>query len=161
MDAAVVDAAVTVDAPTCPSSYTTALVGQARYRLVSSAASWTNAQADCSDDGTGTHLVIPSSSAEHDAIADAITGSTSLWIGVSDRVTENTFVVVTGGTTYHVDWFTGASSSEPDNSGDCVEQVSSTTSAVGDRGKQFDENCGSSRRYLCECDGLASDPTAY
>lgn len=162
-DAPAKDAAVTADAPpaaACPPSYTTMLAGQARYRLVTTPASWTNAQADCTNDGTGTHLVIPTSMTEHGAIADAVSGSTSLWIGVSDRVTENTFLVVTGGTAYHVDWVSGASA-EPDNSGDCVEQASSTTSTPGDRGKQFDETCTSTRQYLCECDGVATDPNAY
>jgi hypothetical protein len=143
--------------------YSTIGTQTSRYRLVTTNREWLEAQDDCVDDGTGTHLAVASSMQEHLDIADAISGaSASVWVGASDRYIEALFIPVTGATTtLYVDWYTGASKPEPDNSGDCVEVVSSTAPQLGDRRKNFDEDCGESRKYICECDGVAADPNAY
>ena len=114
------------------------------YRVVTNGQSWVNAQADCAGDvANATHLIVLSSAAEVTFAAATQPG----WIGLSDRVTEGTFVTVTGETGDQRPFANG----QPDNgdgSDDCIE--------ISSGARLNDDQCGNGKRYLCECDGKPS-----
>lgn len=114
------------------------------YRVVTTTASWLNAQADCKNDVAGaTHLIVLSTTAESTYMVTKLG-----WIGLSDRTTENTFVTVTAETGDQRPF----SSGQPDNGGgdeDCVQYKVDGLD---------DDQCGNSHRYVCECDGKSSTP---
>jgi hypothetical protein len=155
LDAPEDDAEPPPDAPVdafvlvCPSGYIDVSGQTSKYRLITLTQSWTSAEADCENDGTGTHLAVISDNNEDNAI-DALSAASSQWIGVSDRVNEGTFRNVTGPSTAYFDWATG----DPDSGaqGDCV-------AIIGTRWE--DGNCGSLAQAVCECDGVPPDPTSY
>jgi hypothetical protein len=154
-DAAVDAAPPPPDAQACPSSYV-AVDGQAsRYRLVTNTDDWLAAERDCEDDGAatggGTHLLVLDDAEELTAVDSRI--NPAVWIGMSDRVDEGTFVLVTGPGAV----FRPFRSGEPNDGGllpseDCIEL----------NGVELnDEGCGTNRQYVCECDGVDADPEAY
>lgn len=131
--------------PQCPGDYVA--VGPSKYRYSSTGAMWLNAEADCEDDGSGTHLAIISNGAENDAV-ETIVGTTRVWLGIHDRVTEGTYRTVTDLPQTYLPW----ESTEPHGEDDCV--------TVSD--EQFaDEDCIDIRPYVCECDGAAAKPSTF
>jgi hypothetical protein len=137
-DAAGEDAAI--DAPIQVCTGYVAWTGLAStYRVVTSSAPWLTAEAACESDGA--HLIVVDTAVENDALVANASGNT--WIGGSDRITEGTFLVVTGGGTPYANWPVGV----PMNvSEDCVEVLSSGSWEDGDCDAGFD--------YVCECDGM-------
>ncbi len=115
------------------------------YRVVTTSATWVNAQTDCANDVPGaTHLIVLSSTAE---VTFAATNPG--WIGLSDRATEGTFVNVTNEPNDQRPWAAG----QPDNGGgneNCVH--------IGSGGRLNDDQCGNDKRYTCECDGRMPVP---
>ena len=94
---------VVPDAPfepaNCPATYSTTLGGStSRYRNLGATALWPDAVAHCAADspgsGTFTHLVVISDDVERVAV-NQLRGVTQNWVGMSDRITEGTFVIVT------------------------------------------------------------------
>lgn len=142
----------TVDAgPGCPASYA-AVAGQtSRYRAITAAASWSAAQTDCADDGVGTHLVVIDDAAEN-LVVDGLTGASVAWIGFSDRITEGTFRAVTGPTVTFTAW--GADNPNGGAVQDCVAIYMGDLWGDGDCVYPMPG-------YVCECDGVASDSTAF
>lgn len=123
------DAAVPDAAPAC--AY--------EYRAVTVEATWAAAAADCADDTPGlSHLVVLEDDAENTGV-DGLTGNAPIWVGVTDEVTEGTWVTVLGGVQTYLPWGGNA----PDGSGDCAERAGN--------GRWNDLPCASTRRYLCEC----------
>lgn len=137
------------DASPCPSGYAPAAGGTSMYRTVAGFSSWRTAEADCEDDGPGTHLVVVDDAAENVAVDDMLFGN--LWLGISDRVSEGSFLAVTGGAAPYLDW----AAFQPDDffGQDCV--------SMNENARYSDVDCGSLRGYVCECDGIAPDPTSY
>lgn len=123
-----------------PDGYYRAVTGNQR--------TWVNAQADCKDDVLdATHLIVLTTTAEV-TYMDALLGNDA-WIGLSDRVTEGTFVTVTGEPDDQRPFRPG----EPNNGNgneDCV--------VMAGGGGLDDRPCGNTHRYLCECDGQPSTP---
>ncbi len=115
------------------------------YRLPTNQTGWLNAEADCANDVIGaTHLVVLSN-IEEVQIASTEPG----WIGLSDRITEGTFVTVTNETGDQRPWGAG----QPDNGGgneNCARILSNATID--------DDQCGNSHFYACECDGKMPTP---
>lgn len=157
IDSRLIDSAILTDAPPDADPFVAiamqcvaqgyALVAGANgyYRTVATSASWTSAQADCKDDVAGaTHLIVLSTTAEVNYMLTRLG-----WIGLSDRITENTFVTVTGETGDQRPF----SSGQPDNGGsggeDCVQMKVDGLD---------DDQCGNGHRYVCECDGRISTP---
>lgn len=139
----------TPDADPCPAGYAPlpGISVRSQYRVDTNGKQWTDAEASCEADGLA-HLVVLDSDAERDAVRGT-TGS-DLWVGVTDRVSEGTFFKVTTGLATYLPWLSG----EPNDQfgEDCVEL----------KGGGFnDEDCGSSRASVCECDGKPADPVAY
>lgn len=115
------------------------------YRLPSNSTNWVNAEADCANDVVGaTHLVVLST-----AVEVQIAATEPGWVGLSDRITEGTFVNVTNEPNDQRPW---ASGQPDDGSGneDCARILSN--------GQLDDDQCSNSRFYVCECDGRAPTP---
>jgi hypothetical protein len=149
---------VTIDAAPCPSSYNDAIVGSSRYRTVNGANDWNSAVSDCANDGATTHLAVLSSDVERLALAGVM--DRPRFVGISDKVTEGTWLPVTdedvsGYAALYVDenmppWGSG----EPDNSGDCVMMLADFS--LEDRDCVNDDQA-----YLCECDAYPDDPANH
>jgi hypothetical protein len=151
IDAPAIDAppidAPPIDAPAmCPSSYMTVTGQTSHYRTVTTPQTWTAAEADCEDDGVGTHLAVIGSVSE-DAAVDALTGA-SIWFGLTDRKVEATPRWVTGATPIYTNYGTMTNTTAYDCAG--IYQ-----------GKWAWGQCTTLIPYVCECDGVPADPTAY
>lgn len=145
---AMVDAMVDAPAiPTCPSTYT-AISGQTSlYRTVTTQRAWLAAELDCEDDGSGTHLAVIESAAEHAAV-DALTGA-SIWFGLNDRKTENTELWVTNSAPVYMH---AIGTVDNTSNYDCAGIYQSAW-VWGD--------CTTAIEYVCECDGAAAAPASY
>ena len=135
-----------VDAPptVCPGSYSLVSGQTNPYRLAMTPTDWVSAEAACAADGPGIHLIVMNDSGEHLALTTFT--SQSIWMGTSDRITEGTFLSVTGGVTPFLPWAGGEPSVD-----DCVYLNLSAYTGM----------CTMSRKYVCECDGLPPDPSTF
>jgi hypothetical protein len=131
-----------------PGSYVFA-VGGSRYRIAGTD-SWLNSEDDCESDGAGMHLATIDSAAEREALLP-LAGGNRVWLGVSDRVTEGSFLLATGGVAMFLPWQAGAPTL---NGEDCV-------SWDPQAGTFKDESCALANDRICECDGASADPAAY
>ncbi|HWO25023.1 MAG TPA: C-type lectin domain-containing protein [Kofleriaceae bacterium] len=156
------DSDASIDAPGCPANYGLLRDLPSRYRVSGGTAAnpdlagrgtWVTAEADCRNDGFGTHLAIAETQAEHDAFVDVVSGATR-WLGVTDRKVEGTWTTLIGGSTFYARW-----GSPPQNDlYDCL----SLNRAIGHE----DMPCAHPdpqwhKGYICECDGAAVDLTAF
>jgi len=141
-DAGDVDALVA----SCGTSYVPLPNVSGAYRVISTQARWVDAEAVCEADNA--HLVVVNSSQEDAAVRANVIGN--VWIGASDRITEGTFVVVTGGGTIYSNWQVNIPSNVAE---DCVHL----------RGDGFweDGDCNVSFASICECDGLPAVAGAF
>jgi len=145
-----IDAAIDapLDAPSCPSTYVA--MGTSSYRLVTTLATWAAAQADCADDGFGTHLVVAADTDEV-ALVDTISMASRTWIGITDIRLADTWRWVTGAV--------GPVMPPGGNSpGDCGQHYDVAT----DLPKRLQNRlCTQTAAYLCECDLVPPDPNAF
>lgn len=157
VDAAIlIDAAIPIDAPaqfdpeTCPGNYGDQ-VGLSRYRRLGGDNDVLSHNADCNDDSAGrTHLLVPSSSAEVDALRDWLCPGGACrqhWVGVYALDGVN-YVSVTGETPYFR-WDNG----EP---GDFDTPPTAVEFNAGDDA-MIDLFMFQGARFpaICECDGRA------
>lgn len=134
----------------CPATYQTVVAMTSKYRPVeNTSASWDQAQAACAAEGQ--HLAIFETQNERDVIATLLP-TRDFWVGVTDRVTLGTWLTVTGVPATYLPWTVG----EPDvvTTERCVETESPAFNYI-------DQLCSATLRYVCECDGVASDPSSY
>lgn len=134
---------VAVDAPPggCPAPYTATSGGCYRAQIDLDEVDWGTAEARCEADGPGAHLIVIDDDTELAVAVELVGIATDAWVGATDRVTEGSYLAVTGGPAF-VAW----AASEPDGDvEDCVRVFSA--GGLGDRG------CGDSNDYLCEYDG--------
>jgi len=156
------EAGGSIDAAGCPAGYMQLAGLPSRYRVSGGPGTtsdpqgrgtWVSAEADCRRDGVGTHLAIAETQAEHDAFVDVVSGA-SRWLGVTDRTVEGTWRTITGGTTFFALW-----GPPPENdSYDCMiltRVPSHEDTRCDDPDPQW------SKGYICECDGVAVDLTAF
>ena len=145
-----VDDGPTVDAQMCPPGYTQ--IGPSSYKGVGNQAiPWLSAEDACALDGT--HLIVLDSEIERNATKAFL--DKNVWIGLSDRVTEGTFIPVTDQQTNFppatgVPWAAGQPDGAQPNE-HCVQMLVTT-------GELEDIPCGNGRAYICECDGFAENP---
>jgi hypothetical protein len=143
----------TFDPLTCPASYTLTVESSAsRYRFVGNqAVPWLTANDRCGMDHPNAHLIVLNTTDELSQISAQTDGSIR-WVGLSDRATDTVFIPVTD---EEVDippasgppWAIG----EPMvGTADCVAINS---------GELVTLACGNGRNYICECDGIPTDPT--
>jgi hypothetical protein len=138
--------------PDRAASYAQAIAASSsRYRVVTEPLAWAGAEADCADDGGGAHLAVIGSEAERAGVDDLL--NAGLWIGLSDRVTEDTFRWVTGAASPFTAWGSGKPD-DPDGTEDCVEQRRNMPN-------WDDLPCTDQLAYVCECDGQPPDPSTY
>jgi hypothetical protein len=144
----------------CPASYTIA-IGTSRYRRITTAMEWLPAAQQCAADMTlgtkRTHLVVIADDNERASIATMMSGLETLWIGLTDRISEGSYRWVTAEPINGYPPAAGSppwSQGEPDNAlgQDCVLLSS---------GLMADVNCGAGTTALCECDAYADDPSRY
>jgi hypothetical protein len=137
----------------CSAGYVATIPGsRSLYRVVDQPVPWLDAQNDCANDGTGTHLVVIGSEPERSGVVGLI--QDGVWIGFSDRAGEGTFRWVTRAASTFTAWANG----QPDDSNgneDCTEQKRTMGATWSD------QPCTELLAYVCECDGVASDPTAF
>lgn len=149
----------------CPRGYQASALTRTSYRFVDTPVFWPEAEMAC--EAEGTHLVVITSADERDVVAEIMgkspTGtSDKAWLGLTDRTSEGTWRFVTGGVASADVLFWNAT--EPNATGDCAAMYR-TNEVVPSRNSRYDDaDCvelGINRGYVCECDGLAADPTAY
>ena len=141
------------DAPELCTGYAPIMNGQpgSRYRLLI-ATTWLPAEIQC--EVHGAHLVVLGDSNERDAILEMVAPSAAdLWIGMSDRRTNGSFLDVTGDSSQYFEWDSG----EPVSGSDCVLLIV----GGGSHGKFRTQNCSTVNVAVCECDGQSGDPTSY
>ena len=151
-DASAGDASADTDSmPGCPAGYVSIPRSTTRYRFDPGPATWLAAELAC--EAEGTHLAIPDNIDESDSLGlTFLAGVQKMFIGVSDRVVEGTFVPVTGGAL----GFTRFAAGEP-NGGANADGIS----LRGVNGVWEDEADALAIEFICECDGKAADPTTF
>lgn len=151
----------------CPESYDLPIDGSpSRYRYVADGTTWTAAQAACAADSVGgTHLIVFDDDGERLGLMAALATRgivASVWIGLTDRKTEDVFLWVTAQEVgmpplSTPPWGAG----QPDDQNgvqDCVRVVGAGSTGAG----LFDDGeCSSVFAYVCECDGYAPEPNNY
>jgi hypothetical protein len=145
------DAAEPIDGPppaACPADYVTIPNASHHYRFINTLAVWETQRVACAADAGG-YLAIPGDAAEVAAI-EAFVANATLWIGISDLETEDTFVDVRGATATFLPFAAGEPDSNP-GFGDCLAMS-------GPALRFFDDDCqvvplaGALHRAVCECD---------
>jgi len=133
----------------CAASYT-ATYGQSRYRLVPAAETWDSAEHACEVDGRGMHLVLLDDSPERGAIENLAMG-TVIWVGLTDRLTDGTFLNVTGTMPLFTPW----QNNDPSRVGPgCVQFDPSART-------YHDVACTTTLAYVCECDEIPANPGSF
>jgi hypothetical protein len=140
------------DALVCSAEFVTYGTLTSKYFFGSMNKGWALAETDC--ETRGGHLVVIGDETERMAIHNVLGGT--FWIGISDLVTDGTFVWVTDESTGGYPPATGTpwASDPKTTAGDCVQMT-------GAGGTWSNNDCGNSRNYLCECDGYAANPANY
>ena len=130
-----------IDAHTCPPAYVS-FPGFAShlYRLINTAATWSVQSTACSSEGA--YLAEPDSAAELNALR-TLAGGNELWIGISDRATEGTFLTTRLAAPAYLPWETGQPDDAPTGA-DCVRSSATATYA--------DDRCTTLRQAACECE---------
>ncbi len=122
--------------------------GTSKYRAITTTRSWVDAEHGCEADGA--HLAVLDNEDESTRVGGMLSGA-EIWIGLSDRVTEGSFITVTG-TTPYLPW----SGNQPDDffGEDCVVRYGN--------GRLNDADCSDiPHAYVCECDGLEVRAGSY
>ena len=109
-----------------------------RYRPGLVGLPWIDAQAACTDDGA--YLAVIDDAAEN-AFVRSTVATDNIWIGLSDRDVERTYIWVNGAPLDYENW-SGGKPSDSDGE-DCVE--------VYPGGTWNDKECHEPRAYVCEC----------
>lgn len=146
---------------TCPISYSIVTgLSTSHYRVSMNNATWDAAQTACLADQPlnttrHTHLAVVADDQELAALTAATTNDT--WLGLSDRITEGTYLWVTDEATSYppasgTPW--GTNEPQPGTTVNCVLIAKSV-------GQLKVQQCGNQRSFVCECDNHANDATHY
>lgn len=149
-DAAVPDARDASVIDPCAATYTT-VHGLSRYRDTGTAATWDIAEQACEADGRGSHLVVFNDTLEMHQIEADVSGAV-IWLGITDRVHDGTFVDVMGASPAFLPQWQSPDPSFPGPG--CVEFNPSSRLI-------HDLACGNPVAYVCECDGIPAQPSSY
>jgi hypothetical protein len=143
-----------------PPGYSLSLPGRSScYRVDFDIEWWIDAQTDCDDDGSGSHLVVIDDLTENGFLRSIKPPGGNIWVGVSDRVDEGSYRWVTdqASTISPLPWHPrkGGASDE-----DCVE-LRDADALWNDHDCVYAFNSSYRRAYVCEYDGIASNPSNY
>ena len=170
LDAPTIDAAFA-----CPAGYAPLAGGAAASRYKINGASgppaggpgpgrgtWLEAEADCRDDGPGTHLAIPETEAEHQAFVDVVSGA-SRWLGATDRITEGSWLPIIGGTAGFVQthWIAGVPGINAISNCLLLTRVQDLDEATPCNGEGQLPSEQWDKGYICECDREPVDQTTF
>jgi hypothetical protein len=126
----------------CPSTYTTLPnAGTHVYKLTTNASLWATQRDRCAGDGA--YLAVPDNQAELVAITTAAAAARA-WVGISDTVTPDTFLTVTGATPPYLPW----GPNQPDDAmggQDCVSALMASPTIQ-------DDKCSDTLPAVCECE---------
>merc|ERR1712071_200691 len=106
----------------CPAGYTKESAGTKCYIVRTGQTSWSNANSICTSNGDK-GLAVITSATQNTAVA-GLAASTGTWAGLSDTVTEGTFLWNDGSTPAYTNWATGqpsAADAKPAANQDCVK----------------------------------------
>jgi lectin-like protein len=133
------DGGVDTPAAGCPASYISINGSAHRYKLRSTAGSWTTHKTACA--GENAFLAVPDDAAELDTILSLSNAVT--WVGITDAATEGTYLTVLGTPATFLPWATGEPNNQPAPGADCVRALTT---------KQYaDDRCSSFFVAVCEC----------
>jgi hypothetical protein len=138
-----------LDAGQCPPGYVFNAPSCYFYAGENVDITWDAAEAACEADDA--HLVIVDDANEAIFIDGLAPTNTDHWIGMSDRITEGTYLVVTGGPAAFLPWETGSPLAGTGTN--CVQFTAAREISV--------TVCSDPNQYLCEYDGRTADPTTY
>ena len=140
--------AMLLDATSCLSGWS--LNENSCYRHFSTKKTWDDAEADCVTTGGG-HLVSITSNIENSFVYNLSgnTGGYNVWIGLNDKIVENSFVWSDGTTCLYRQW-----------SGNQASNVSSENCTILRRanGRWNDKECITKYYYVCETPTLTTHP---
>lgn len=128
----------------CPGNYATITGGQGthRYRLAPTA-NWSNQRDFCATTTASAYLAIPDDLAELQALA-TLAGQARFWVGITDQVTEGTWLNTKGAVQTFLPWTATPQIGEnPPRS--CAEGVTATSQIN-------DERCNTQYVAVCECE---------
>ena len=141
---------------TCVAGEFPVTFGASGYRFGTESLSWYQARAACAQ--IGGHLVVVNNQVEQDFLT--ISMGFAGWLGASDHTEDGVFLWITGAALPLASdlssTFRNWAVDQPDDLGniqDCVR--------ANDAGVWFDEDCGASFAYVCECDGVTEQPLAW
>lgn len=147
------DAAVP-DAPAgpepCAATYTR-MIGQSYYRFTATGTSWDIAERACEADGRGSHLAVFDNALEMNMV-EAIVNGVLIWVGVTDRVTDTSFLDVAG---ERPRFLPSWQSPDPSFAGPGCIQFNPSSRLI------HDQDCSTQVAYVCECDGIVAKPSSY
>jgi hypothetical protein len=128
-----------IDAKVCPAAYAPLAGAPHVYRAITNAHNWDQQKSNCAGDGG--YLAIPDDLGELTAIL-TLNGANEIWVGLTDSVTEGTFLTVLGAPAVFLPWDTG----EPNNTNnsDCARAKPDL--------KLADDRCSVAYRAVCECE---------
>jgi hypothetical protein len=155
VDAAAPDTAIpdAIDASVidpCAPTYTT-MIGQSYYRFSGTPTSWDIAEHACEADGRGSHLVVFGGTLEMNKVEEMVSG-TELWVGVTDRVTDGTFLDVMGELPA---FLPGWQAMDPSFAGPGCVKFNPSSRLI------HDQDCMTQVAYVCECDGVLARPSSF
>ncbi|KAK3785697.1 hypothetical protein RRG08_055528 [Elysia crispata] len=122
----------------CPGDWTISLTHSHCYKLFDTPKNYADAQTHCAN-LTGT--LTTASDEEEQAFVSSLKGSRNIiWLGLSDSVTEGTFLWIDGALLSYTNW----KSREPNNAGeeDCATMLTD--------GKWNDKSCLATAKYMCK-----------
>ena len=150
-----------IDAPPgaqCPATYAPIVAlasSTSRYRFVSTAAKWIDAETDCENDAAAgdlpAHLVVLDDAAERTAMIGGIAGGAGLqdqFIGAVDLRQEGQLQYITS----QLNTLAINPGMNADNK-DCVR--------VKNSGAEEYRDCNDTNRFVCECDGNTANPSRF
>ncbi len=150
-----------IDAPAgtqCPATYAPIVAlaaSTSRYRFVSTAAKWIDAETDCENDAAASdrpaHLIVLNDAAERIAMIGGIAGGGNIqnqFIGAVDLGQEGELQYVTN----QANTLALNPGMNGDNK-DCVRIKNSGTDEYRD--------CNETNRFVCECDGNTANPSRF
>jgi hypothetical protein len=133
-----------IDQGRCSEAFTPVLGAPGHfYFLFTVTDTFENQEGACGAQGPSTYISIPDTASELAALLD-LGGEPTLWMGITDRVTEGTFITLRGALPTILPWATGQPDDSPPGQ-DCVAGITADATLQ-------DDSCDLTLRAICECE---------